>query len=147
MVEFIKTEAKITENKIVELETKLGYSFPEEYRTHLLKYNGGKCKPNVFSFIENNKETKSSIDWFLAIYEGKYDNLKLYMDMYIFEEKRLPDYFIPIAHDSGGNLVCISCSENENGFVYFWDHENEGNNNVYLISESFNTFIKNLTEN
>ena len=68
------------------------------------------------------------------------------MEMYIFEEKRLPDYFVPIAHDPGGNLICISCSETENGFVYFWDHENEGNNNVYLISKGFNDFIGNLTE-
>ena len=62
MVEFIKVEEKITENEINELENKLGYSFPGEYRTHLLKYNGGKCKPNVFAFIENSKKTKSTVD-------------------------------------------------------------------------------------
>jgi cell wall assembly regulator SMI1 len=145
MVEFYKTEVVIGEREIIEIENLLGYSLPEEYRIHLLKYNGGKCKPNVFSFIENNKISKSNIDWFLAIYDGKYDNLRLYIDMYIIEQKRLPDYFIPIAHDPGGNLICISCLTSNFGFIYFWDHEKEEEENAYLISDSFNHFLENLS--
>jgi cell wall assembly regulator SMI1 len=144
MPEFFQTEETIDENSIIVIEKELGYSLPEEYRLHLLKYNGGKCKPNVFSFFENNKQTESSIDWFLAIYEGKYDNLKSYISTYIIEQNRLPNKFVPIAHDAGGNLICISCSKEENGFIYFWDHEKEGDKNIYLISKRFNDFIESL---
>jgi hypothetical protein len=144
MVEFYKTKTPIGEQEIIEIEKLLDYSFPDEYRNHLLKYNGGRCKSNVFSFIENNKKTESQIDWFLAIYDGKYNNLQSYIDIYIIEQRRLPEYFVPIAHDPGGNLICIASNS---GFIYFWDHEKEGEDNVYFISDSFNHFIDNLSDN
>jgi cell wall assembly regulator SMI1 len=152
MAEFYKTEVSIKEYDIRIIEDKLGYSLPKEYRSHLLAHNGGKCKPNVFSFIENDKLSKSKIDWFLAIYDGEYDNLLKYIDIYKFEQKRIPEYFIPIAHDPGGNLICISCSCSDYGYVYFWDHEKEILNhgedyseNIYFVANSFDDFIANLT--
>lgn len=152
MIEFFKTEKPITEKEINNIEELLVCTFPSDYKNHILKHNGGKCKPNVFSFIENDKKSKSNIDWFLAIYNGKYDNLISYINIYKIEQKRLPKSLIPIAHDPGGNLICISCCEPDYGFIYFWDHEKEGNNeqddykeNLFLIAKSFNKFINNLT--
>jgi hypothetical protein len=152
MVEFYKTETAIKELDIRIIEDRVGYSLPKEYRSHLLVNNGGKCKPDVFTFMEGNKLSKSKIDWFLAIYDGKYDNLLKYIDIYKFEQKRIPEYFIPIAHDPGGNLICISCSCSDYGYIYFWDHEKETPNNwedcstnIYLIANSFDNFIANLT--
>ena len=150
-IKFYDTEKAISKFDFENIEKILTFRLPEEYKTHLLMYNGGRCKPNIFSFIEEGKISKSSIDWFLAIYEGKYDNLNTYINMYKFEQKRIPFYLVPIAHDAGGSLICISCSESDYGYIYFWDHEKEQNHahtdywgNIYLIDKSFNRFITNL---
>ncbi len=155
MVTFYKTESQIKLDQIKEIEDYVGLKFPQEYKVHLLKYNGGKCSPNIFKFIENGKLTNSNIDWFLAIYDGVYDNLKNEIEIMKIDEKRLPVQIIPIAHDSGGNLICISCGGQDEGYIYFWDHENEVDysisndndySNLYLISEDFNSFIEGLSD-
>ncbi|WP_303924982.1 SMI1/KNR4 family protein [Draconibacterium sediminis] len=155
MVNFINTEKRIELQEINQLEKLVGLNFPNEYKQHLLKYNGGQCIPNVFSFKEDGIETKSMIDWFLAIYEGEYDNLKSYLTTFKIEEKRMPSHMIPIAHDPLGNLICISCSPYDYGNIYFWDHEKEVNygisgnedySNLIQIANSFNEFISLLKD-
>jgi cell wall assembly regulator SMI1 len=125
LITFLESETPITRNDIAHLENLLKLKLPEEYKNHLLKHNGGRCKPNVFKFHENNKLARSNVDWFLAIYEGKYDNLNKYIENFKLDRKRMPFHMVPIAHDPGGNLICISCGQNDYGFIYFWDHENE----------------------
>ena len=155
MVTFTQTKTLINKAQIQEVEELIGLEFPLEYKEHLLKFNGGQCYPNVFSFYENGETTNSSIDWFLAIYEGRYNNLIKEIRMVKIEEKRMPSQILPIAHDPGGNLICISCKGQDFGKVYFWNHEDEVDyrfsddndySNLYLISNSFNEFINGLKE-
>lgn len=156
MVNFFETEVPIDLSKIKAIENLIGLTLPDEYKQHLLKYNGGQCLPNCFKFTENNNETYSSIDWFLAIYDGEHDNLENYITIYKIEERRLPQHIVPIAHDPGGNLICISCGENDYGHIYFWDHEKEISNTTYLetrkynnlyhVASSLNKFFDNLIE-
>lgn len=155
MIKFYDTESKLNILQIEEIEKYVGLNFPIENKNHLLNYNGGRCIPDIFEFKENGNLSESCIDWFLAIYDGKYDNLKRYIDIYKLDYKRLPSHILPIAHDPGGNLICISCNENENGYIYFWDHENEVDyitshdknfSNMHLIAKSFNEFIHQLKE-
>ncbi len=152
---FYNSKANLTLAQIEEIEQLYSLKFPEEYKLHLLKYNGGKCKPNVFKFTENGNLTKSDINDFLAIYDGNYDNLSDDINTYKVQEKRLPNNILPIGNDSGGNLICISCYGNDIGYVYFWDHENEIDysvkddsdySNLYFVANSFNQFLDNLEE-
>jgi hypothetical protein len=155
MVLFSQTEVQLNKFQIEKIEQFVKLNFPIEYKEHLLKYNGGRCIPNVFNFIEKGCKTNSCIDWFLAIYDGEIDNLKNYIKIYKLESKRLPYHILPIAHDPLGNLICISCCGLDMGSIYFWDHENEVNydiasdddySNLYLIARNFNEFIENLQE-
>ncbi len=155
MIEFERTEEKLTLSQIETIEKMVDLKFPDKYKNHLLNYNGGKCAPNIFSFLENGKISTSSIDWFLAIYNGKYDNLKKYIETYKIDKKRLPNHIVPIAHDAGGNLICISCKGDDAGSIYFWDHENEIDytvsgdgdySNLYFVAKSFNEFVDGLKE-
>lgn len=150
MVTFFSEETLITEYQLLDFERVLGLTLPPEYRNHLLQHNGGQCRPNVFSFVENGNETTSRVDWFLALYDGDYDNLKNYAEIYKMDEKRMPDSLLPIAHDDGGNMVCIACHGVDFGKIYFWDHENEVDysnsddadySNLYLIAPSFSDFL------
>lgn len=153
MVIFSQTEASLNLLQIEVIEKFIGLDFPSEYKDHLLKHNGGQPSPNVFSFEEYGKLTDSCVDWLLAIYEGEYDNLKNYIDTYKIQEKRMPLHILPIAHDPGGNLICISCDYDNKGSIYFWDHEKEVDynlsddsdySNLYLIANSFDEFIDGL---
>ena len=155
MATFSQMESQLNLTQIEEIEKYVGLNFPKEYKEHLLQNNGGQCSPNVFRFNENEKWTDSCIDWFLAIYDGEYDNLKKYIQTYKLEEKRLPIHILPIAHDPGGNLICTSCNTEDEGCIYFWDHENEVDynisgdkdySNLYFVAKSFNEFIDGLKE-
>ncbi|MBX7215663.1 MAG: SMI1/KNR4 family protein [Candidatus Kapabacteria bacterium] len=153
MIAFSNVEASINNENIEEIEISVGLQFPQEYKDHLLKYNGGQCEPNMFSFYENNHLTSSCVDWFLAIYDGEFDNLKWYINLYKVKEKRMPFHIIPIAHDPGGNLICISCNGYDYGKIYFWDHEKEVDyliegddnySNLYLIANNLADFFNGL---
>lgn len=153
MATFTETKLQIDSSQISVVEKYAGFEFPIEYKKHLLKYNGGRCTPNVFKFNENGKDTDSCVDWFLAIYDGKYHNLRYYIEIYKIEEKRLPFHILPIAHDPGGNLICISCDTKDKGCIYFWDHEKEVDysisddtdySNMYLVAESLDRFLDDL---
>lgn len=155
MATFAETEASITLSEIEEIERLVDLKFSEEYKIHLLQFNGGRCSPNIFNFNENGRITESCVDWFLAIHNGKYDNLTNYIYTYKIDEKRLPKQIVPIAHDPGGNLICISCGKKDYSCIYFWDHENEVDykksndndySNLYFIARSFFEFINELKE-
>ncbi|WP_053002651.1 SMI1/KNR4 family protein [Kordia jejudonensis] len=152
MTFFFETEEPITKKQINNLEKRLNFNFPKNYTEHLLKYNGGRCEPNIFNFNEGGNQTKSSIDWFLALHDGEYDNLEEYFKIYKVEEKRLPDSFFPIAHDDGGNLICM---DNTTDKIYFWDHNIEVNynlhsdlerSNLYFLADNLSQFLENLSE-
>ena len=147
MITIINAKDPATSESISDFEGKIGSKLPDDYKNFLLKYNGGQPLPNSFKFF-SNKEDGSSVDRFLSLGKEKNSNLLKYYNNY---KDRIPSYFFPIAHDAGGNLICISCSESDYGYIYFWDHEKEQNHahtdywgNIYLIDKSFNRFITNL---
>jgi hypothetical protein len=153
MVIFFHTQARLELSQIEDLEKFSGLKFPESYKNHLLKYNGGQCDPKTFNFIENGERTQSNINWFLAIDDDEDESFRVYFNDYKIDEKRLPNHILPIAHDSFGNLICISCGRKDYGYVYFWDHENgvdyqvsgdDDYSNLYLIADDFDKFIDGL---
>lgn len=153
MVKFFDCESKLVSADIEKVEIMVGFKFPSTYRKHLLQYNGGRCEPNVFSFVERETRTLSQVDWFLAIYKGKSDNLVTYLQIYKLDQKRLPSRMIPIAHDPGGNLICLSCLGHDEGMIYFWNHECEVDylvandddySNLYRIADCLEDFLASL---
>ena len=138
-----------------ELERYAKLPFPEAYRQHLLRYNGGRCEPNVFHFVEQGQRTSSVVDGFLPTRQESWGSLGDYIETYKADEKRLPDVLLPIAHDPGGNLICLSCAGDYAGRVYFWDHETEVDyaleadstrTNLYPIADSLPQFLASLVE-
>lgn len=153
MVTFSDTQAPTNVGELQSLEQWLGLTLPDAYKQHLLQYNGGYCEPAVFDFVEKGRKTSSVVGWFLALYEGEYTNLRTYCTWYKFDEKRLPAWIVPFAHDPGGNLICLSCGADDYGRIYFWNHEEEVDyslspdtdySNLYLIAESFEHFLQGL---
>jgi SMI1-KNR4 cell-wall len=152
MVVFYETEPPTDEASLDAVEKYVGLQFPVAYRQHILQTNGGRCEPNVFRFYERGVSSVSSIGWFLPIGDEHKSNLRDDIQALKIESYRIPHRMIPIASDSLGNLICISCAEEDLGYVYFWDHELEPEimtepfpENLYLIATSFPEFLASLT--
>jgi hypothetical protein len=136
----------LKEEDIVEVEKVLNFSLPIQYRSFLLKQNGGHPQPNKFN-IEGDPENISRVDGFNYIKNGDFLDLLNTWEVY---QGRIPKEFISIAFDPGGNQICIGVSNPYYGQIYFWDHEEEGDeettyDNLYLIAESFDKFMNNLS--
>ena len=152
-MEFLDCKPNTSMEAIQNIEIMLGLIFPEEYKEHILRFNGGRPESHYFDFVQGDYENSSDVHWFLAIYEGEFDDFYDYLNDLKIVEKRLPNHLIPIANDSFGNLICLSCGEADYGKVYFWDHEDEVDysisddsdySNLYFISDSFTEFLNSL---
>jgi cell wall assembly regulator SMI1 len=148
-IEMSKSRKQLCEADIDEAEDLLDTAFPADYREFLLEYNGGRPKYDNFPIENNPSDTHGMINFFFYLKdEGAYNLLKWANRM----RGRVPSELIPIAIDPGGNLICLAVAGNNQGKVYFWDHEEEAEegktptyDNVYAIADSFNQFLTNLT--
>lgn len=155
MITFSKTHPKIELEDLARIENLYAISFPEDYRNHLLSYNGGIPSSGVFSFTENGEVTQSRIHFFYAINSDDYDDMIEAIDTFKKNEKRMPNNIFPIAEDPFGNVICISVDKKKDyNHIFFWNHEREVDysvsndndySNLYLIAKSFKEFINNLS--
>lgn len=140
----------LTEADILALEGRLSLALPELYRRFLLDYNGGEPEPAEFQFKhEHGPYTDSTVEYFFSV-GGVPDNRSFdwNYNLYKVEEDRLPHNMVPIAHDPGGNLICISMAGIDAGAVFFWDHEAETEppsyENLHLVADDFQEFLNGL---
>ena len=146
----MKIKQKITDNlsspeRINALEKRCSIVLPEDYRTFLVNTNGGKPVERKFAFIENGRQTHSGVNCFFADCENQMNGLDSILKIYA---GRIPDSFFPIATDSFGNLILMSCRNNDRNTIYFWDHEKENDPpslaNMIPVANSFSEFIEQL---
>jgi len=116
-----------------------------EYRNFLMQFNGGRPEPESFDFADDSDA--SMINQFFGIGTGSHDDLER---MYRAFSDRIPELFLPIANDPGGNLICIGLDGADRGKIYFWDRNEEADgtipdmSNMYLLAESFPAFLDGL---
>ncbi|MBC1436124.1 SMI1/KNR4 family protein [Listeria rocourtiae] len=135
----------LKEEDIQKFESINGVALPRVYRLFLKENNGGETEPNLFFISEN--QGASVLDSFFGLGDI-YGNLQDFIDIY---DGRLPDDFIPIGNDPGGNAICVSINEDNSDNIYFWDHEEETENpnemsNVFLLANDIEEFINNFYE-
>lgn len=150
---FFETKQKLSESDIARVETKYKILFPEDYRSHLLKYNGGYPERPCFSspdtaHTDAYSPFSSCVHYFYAIYDGKVSNFEKNYENF---KGRIPSNMIPIAYDPGGNQICLSTDVLNYGYVYFWSHEDESsnhiednNNRLTVLAKSFTEFVNGL---
>ncbi|MCR6111739.1 SMI1/KNR4 family protein [Bacillus sp. A301a_S52] len=145
MVEFRETNNNISLEEIKKFEMDNNLELTEKYKEFLLKCNGGKVKPNVFLISKEQGESVLSI--FFGIGD-MYSNLADYIDIFEF---RLPENFLPIGLDSGGNAICLGTKTPYRDHIYFWDHEQESETpddmrNMYFLASDIDEFLNMLYE-
>lgn len=148
MIEIIEPGNSISDDAMKLLESFIGVTLPREYYLFLSHNGGGYPEPDSFRFMDN--EDGSSVQRFYGLNRSDtYDfvkNLNLYRG-------RIPEGFIAIACDPGGNQICLGIKGEGRGKVYFWDHELEkcdgakpDDSNMTLVSRNFSDFLNALYE-
>ncbi|MCV6630146.1 MAG: SMI1/KNR4 family protein [Flavobacteriaceae bacterium] len=127
-----ETFESISENQLIVLEKEIGKSLPNDYKSFLLKNNGGRPNPNNFRTLNGDYET--TIHFFCGITQGVYSIL----DNLILLKSRLSKSMLPIANDNGRNFVLLNTNTSQ---IFFFDHETE---EIFLVSESFTDFVNSL---
>ncbi|AIQ19736.1 SMI1 / KNR4 family protein [Paenibacillus sp. FSL H7-0357] len=131
----------ITINEIREFEGKYVLKLPEQYIDFLLNNNGGYPKASTFKISDEAGE--SVVNKFYGIGDMKGNLAKVFEIL----DGELPEGFISIASDPGGNEICIGISEKYFGKIYFWMHDMESDEemeNMTFLKNSFNDFFDKL---
>jgi hypothetical protein len=130
---------ELTSDLIKTFEIKNNIKFTELYTKFLLENNGGYPEKSTFKISDVQGESVLNIFYGIDMY----DNISDYLDIY---EGRISTNFIPIADDSGGNVICLGIDKEYYEKIYFWDHENETEDmsNMYYLSSNIYEFVENL---
>jgi hypothetical protein len=128
------------------IEAQAGIRLPDEYKTFLLRYNGGRPRPSAFPIQGLVNNPFGVIQVFFGI-DDPVESCNLDWNIKTLG-RRLPANLFPIACDDGGDIVCLSLSGDDVGSVLFWDCYDEPDEpsyvNVYRIAESFPAFLAGL---
>ena len=146
MVKMLDAYHNLSQKNIEDLEVKNNIELTDNYKEFLHKWNGGT--PDVGVFMISEEEGPTVMHYFFSIGNTYYD-IEDFLDIY---EYRLPEGFIPIGGDVGGNAILLGISERHYDQIYFWDHENEPDldepdmSNMYFLADNIWEFLDNLYE-
>ena len=128
-----------TDQSILELEGKIGFRLPADYREFLVTSNGGSAIPNVF--LISSAQGESSLSILFGITSRKaYDLWANALEAYEDMDRSM----LPIGEDPGGNQIVMSLHADTYGKVYFCDHEVPSPGNLSLLASSFTEFLNKL---
>jgi cell wall assembly regulator SMI1 len=142
------SESSVTPERIAEIEKKISYKLPEDYKRFLLAHNGGHPEPCVFDCRREGEELSGIVAWFLAICDGPHENFMEHYKLFQEGEIKIPDGTVPIARDPGGSLILLGLKEPSRGKVFFWTYHGpaEEPEALYFIADSFDEFLASLHE-
>lgn len=158
---FRRSRQAITEEDLNNAEKKIAKKFPNEYRSFLIKHNGGRPQDDLSGFeIEWNDESADEcwsydfgiVDFlnFISFDEKNSESVNFFR-CYRNYKRRIPKNTIPIGYDPGGNLILIGVGEENQGKIFFWLLEAERQSsdepeylNVGFVANSFNEFMDSL---
>ncbi|MGE7184012.1 SMI1/KNR4 family protein [Peribacillus sp. NPDC006672] len=132
---------KISLQDIKQFEQEYDITLPKQYVDFLLEYNGGY--PQESNFRISDDEGENLVNKFYGIGDMKNNLAKVFEVL----EGEIPEDFISIANDPGGNEVLLGVSGEYQGKVYFWVHDIETEDeigNMYILADSFARFFNNL---
>lgn len=141
------SEFGASEEVLKQLEARIGFMLPDDYRRFMSKFNGGRPGPSGFGFTTVKGKSDSSVRFFLTLDDREeYYTIQEFLDCYA---DRIPLKLLPIACDSFGNLILLDLGARFTGVVYFWDHEQESMDeptwdNIAVVAPSFTEFLNAL---
>lgn len=131
---------RLSENDLDSFEKDANIVLPAEYRSFLLRHNGGLPSPDVID-VKGAPGSPTDVQVFFGI--GRpVESSDLRWNRRTFVE-RLPNKWLPIAHDSGGNLFCLSLSGPDVGSVMYVDLD-QALPGFYSVARNIDEFLDQL---
>jgi len=131
---------RLRENDLDDFEKDANIILPAEYRSFLLRHNGGLPSPDVID-VKGAPGSPTDVQVFFGI--GRpVESSDLQWNRRTFVE-RLPSKWLPIARDSGGNLFCLSVSGPDAGSVMYVDLD-QALPGFYFVARSVDEFLDKL---
>lgn len=149
MIERMEESARAIDlEDVLECESAIGVRLPDEYRSFLLRYNGGRPTPNAYPIYGLENNPFGAVHFFFGI-DDPVESCNIDWN-YEVHNGRLPANLLAIGCDGAGDLICISLYGDDAGAVVFWDRHKEPPEpsyaNVYYIADSFSEFINGIRE-
>ena len=129
---------EITEQDMIELETKYDFKFPECLKGFYLKYNAGKLEKNLYAIGDDEFIFHS----FYSIKHG-YATLNEKMSSN-YNDDWWPKRFIPFGYDGGGNSFCFHKDTGEIYYLYDDDSDDDDNIPIVYLAPDFLSFMNNM---
>lgn len=131
------------ELRVARLEAELGFALPDDYRSFLLRNNGGSFQEQVFFVADLGQDVM--LDIFYAV--SNPDRVLTLSFWWKEHGEELQENALIIGTDPGGGMITYITTGEDKG-VYYWDHahffeesaEEEGN--TYFVADSFADFCK-----
>jgi cell wall assembly regulator SMI1 len=111
-VGYRRREPPATPDLIDRLEQRLGQRLPTSYRDYLAAQDGGRL-------LDNNEVVTDVFGL------GEVPDWCSLWKVLVTYDHRLPSWLLPVARDAFGNLFAVSLRGQDQGSVWFWDHEEE----------------------
>lgn len=143
MTNMMNKNTSISLENIKQFEHEYNVMLPKQYVDFLLKYNGGY--PIESNFKISDDEGESLVNKFYGIGDMKSNLAKVFEIL----EGEIPEGFISIADDPGGNEILLGVGGKYQEKVYFWIHDIEPEDemgNMFILADSFSEFFNNLYE-
>ena len=125
----------LTATELREFKALLGNDkvIPGDFEDFLKRYNGGVFDECVFVGTQEGPVVAST---FLPV-SSTYDE-SINRQLAYFRDE-VGDQYMPFASDPGGNYFLIGCNAENEGVVYFWNHETR---RVFEVAGSFGEFLR-----
>jgi len=131
---------RLRENDLDDFEKDANIILLAEYRSFLLRHNGGLPSPDVID-VKGAPGSPTDVQVFFGI--GRpVESSDLQWNRRTFVE-RLPSKWLPIARDSGGNLFCLSVSGPDAGSAMYVDLD-QALPGFYFVPRSVDEFLDKL---
>ena len=134
-MEFYIHNQLVTEQEIWDFEREYDLTLPNDYREHLLKYNGGAVTNSYLYFKDYDSGIRLSS--FQPLKYGNDTIEKSYKD----SRDYLPERYINVGYTGTGN-ICMSLQEQNYGFIYIYYSEVE----LEFVANSFTEFLDGLVD-
>ncbi|TYQ17704.1 UNVERIFIED_CONTAM: SUKH superfamily protein [Acetivibrio alkalicellulosi] len=141
----IASFGKATKQMIDDFEKLIGFTLMDDYKKFLNTYNGGTSNSVYSTFWVEALSEDIPLDVLFGLVDDVDFDLRDWNDEY--KDDLLPNTIIIGRAPGAGFIVLINNTEDSG--VYYWDHsfnfdKSDEDNNVYLISNSFESFTKEL---
>ncbi|BAP32479.1 uncharacterized protein CHSO_3442 [Chryseobacterium sp. StRB126] len=130
MIDFEIENKLITSDELHEFEVKTGISLPQDYKEHMLKYNGGS--PLSYDLYFGEPDEGILLSGFKSIKYGT---------SLVEQKDYLPPKYLSIGYTETGYLA-MSLDEKEYGNIFIYYSEAE----LALLAPSFTEFLEGLVD-